>query len=278
MPLASDRLFSSAVTTLLAGLSTMTGFVEERRDAIPYIPTSTAIMERMLDLAEVGGHDIVMDMGSGDGRIVIAAAQRGAYGRGVEIEPSLVERAKQNARNAGVAERTEFFVQDMFETPMNEVTVLTLYVLTSSNIQLRPRILKEMQPGTRVVSHQFGMGDWIADRQENHGNIPIYLWVIPAPAGGNWRFESGDDSFTLEITQRYQRITGAAHFRGMPHALLNLNLSGSEIDFEIDFGQGKLMPFHGIVRENTIEPRAATGENKDRWRASRIGPVPVIAR
>ncbi len=272
------RLLSSGVVSVLTGLSTMTGFLEERRDAIPYIPTSAFLVERMLELAEVREGDLVMDMGSGDGRIVIAAALRKARGRGVEIEPPLVERAKQNARKAGVEERTEFVVQDMFETPMNDVTVLTLYVLTSSNIQLRPRILKEMRPGTRVVSHQFGMGDWMPDKQEVHGNIPIYLWKIPAPAGGNWRFESGDDSFTLEFSQRYQRITGAANIRGIPHAVRVVRFQGAEIDFEIDRGGEGPLRFSGVVSERAIEPRAVSGEAPAKWRATRIGPVPVIAR
>lgn len=267
-------MFSGGIVGVLTGISTMTGFFDERRDIVPYIPTLPPIVERMLSLAGVGQNDIVLDMGSGDGRIVIAAAQRGARGRGVDIDSSLVDRSKENARNAGVADRTEFLVQDMFETPMHDVTVLTLYVLTSSNLQLRPRILKEMKPGTRVVSHQFGMGEWQADRQEFVGKIPVHLWIIPASAGGNWRFESGDDHFTLEFTQQFQKISGVANVGGIPHKVRLLRFEGTEINFEIERVAGPTMRFHGIVSENSITPVDASAK----WRGTRIGSPPTIAR
>jgi SAM-dependent methyltransferase len=139
---------------------------------------------------QIGKDDLVLDMGSGDGRIVITAAQRyGARGRGVEIDPKLVEEAKETPAKAGVAERTEFIAEDMFVTRIEDATVMTLYVLTASNLELRPRILKEMRPGSRVVSHQFSMGAWLADKHESCGSADLYMWVVPAPVAGTWNVE-----------------------------------------------------------------------------------------
>jgi SAM-dependent methyltransferase len=269
----SPRLFSSSTIIVLAQLSTMSGFIEEQFDAIPYVPTPNSAVDRMLQIAGVGPGDLVLDMGSGDGRIVIAAAQLGARGRGVEINPDLVERSKRNAERAKVSDRTEFLKEDMFTTPLNDVSVLTLYVLTQSNLKLRPRILSEMRPGTRVISHQFGMQNWEPDRFERHGFNRLFLWYVPARVGGRWRFESGDDHFTLEIAQEFQQIQGAAHFGNKPIPIRNARLQGAEIDFEIDRGNGEPLRFSGIVADNTITPRGG-----GQWRAIRVGAAQAIAK
>lgn len=250
----------------------MSGFVEEQFDSIPYVPTPNSAVDRMLQIAEVGPGDLVLDMGSGDGRIVIAAAQLGAKGRGVEINPDLIERSERNARRANVSHLTEFRKEDMFETPLSDVSVLTLYVLTQSNLKLRPRILSEMRPGSRVISHQFGMQDWEADKFERHGFNRLFLWYVPARVGGRWRFESGDDHFTLDITQEFQQIRGTAQFRGERFAIRNARLHGTDIEFEIDRA-GEALRFSGTVSDATIVPRGG-GD----WRAARIGPAQAIAK
>lgn len=273
MMFPSSRLFSSSVPVLFVALSTMTGFLEEQFETIPYIPTPNSAVDRMLELAEVGPGDLVLDMGSGDGRIVIAAAQLGARGRGVEIDPDLVERSKRNAVRAKVSDLTEFRVEDMFETRLADVSVLTLYVLTQSNIKLRPRILAEMQPGSRVVSHQFGMQDWEPDRIVRDGHSRLLLWIVPARAGGRWRFESGEDHFMLDLMQTFQKIRGIAQFGSEYIHIGNARLQGTEIDFEIDRGNGEPLRFSGIVKEDTIVPRGGA-----QWRATRVGAAQAIAK
>jgi predicted RNA methylase len=134
------------------------------REEVPYIRTPQAVVDKMLDLAEVGPDDFLIDLGSGDGRIVITAAQqRGARGFGVELDTSLVESSNEAARKAGVAERARFFARDLFDTDIREASVLTLYPLPEVNLQLRPRLLAQLKPGTRVVSHDWDMGEWQPD-------------------------------------------------------------------------------------------------------------------
>jgi hypothetical protein len=268
------RLFSNGAVVLLAQLSTMSGFIEEQFESIPYIPTPNAAVDKMLELARVGPGDVLLDMGSGDGRIVIAAAQLGARGRGVEINSDLIERSQRNATRANVAHLTEFRQEDMFETQLSDVSVLTLYVLTQSNLRLRPRILEQMLPGSRVVSHQFGMQDWEPDRIERHLHSRLFLWIVPARVGGRWKFESGEDHFTLDLAQHFQKISGMVHFFGAKAIpILNARLQGIEIDFEIDRGSGEPLRFSGIVKENMIVPRGG-----GQWHAARIGAAQMIAK
>lgn len=268
------QLFSSSAAALAMSLSTMSGFIEEQFEAIPYIPTPNSTVDRMLQLAEVGPGDLVLDMGSGDGRIVIAAAQLGARGRGVEINTDLIERSQRNAERAKVSHLTEFRNEDMFETPLKDVSVLTLYVLTQSNLRLRPRILNEMRPGSRVISHQFGMQDWEPDHFERYGLNRLFLWYVPARVGGRWNFESDDDHFTLQISQTFQQIRGTARFEDGTFPVQNARLKGAEIEFEIDRGGGRTpLHFSGLVGENTITPRGSA-----KWQAKREGPAQAIAR
>ena len=147
---------------------------------VPYVPTPLSVVDMMLDMAKVTGEDYLIDLGSGDGRIPIAAARRfGTKGMGVEIDPVRVQEAKTNAVNARVADKVEFRKQDLFETDLSQATVLTMYLLPRVNLQLRPRILNTLKPGTRVVSHSFDMGDWKPDEKIIVDGRPIYLWIVP---------------------------------------------------------------------------------------------------
>ncbi|ACK72484.1 putative RNA methylase [Gloeothece citriformis PCC 7424] len=151
-----------------------------RRD-VPYVPTSEAVVQEMLRIAQVSENDILYDLGSGDGRIPIKAAQLyGARGVGVEIDPKLVQEATENAKKAGVSDRVQFIEQDLFQTDISEATVVTLYLLSTVNLRLRPKLLTELKPGTRIVSHAFNMGDWKPEKVvEVNGNSKIYYWVVP---------------------------------------------------------------------------------------------------
>jgi trans-aconitate methyltransferase len=147
---------------------------------VPYVPTPQSVVNKMLDIAKVNDKDYLIDLGSGDGRILIAAAKRfGAKGMGVDIDAARIQEAKTNAINARVEDKVEFRKQDLFETDLRKATVLTMYLLPRVNLQLRPRILNELKPGTRVVSHNFDMGDWQPDQKIKVDGRTIYLWIVP---------------------------------------------------------------------------------------------------
>ncbi|HYM48891.1 MAG TPA: class I SAM-dependent methyltransferase [Burkholderiaceae bacterium] len=147
---------------------------------VPYVPTPIAVVDAMLDLAKVAKSDAVYDLGCGDGRIVVRAASRfGCRGVGVDLNPERVKEAKENAAKAGVTALTLFEVGDVFEFDFSPATVVTMYLLPSVNLRLRPRLLKELKPGTRVVSHDFHMGDWAPQVTREVGRSRIYLWTIP---------------------------------------------------------------------------------------------------
>ena len=183
------------------------------QDEVPFITTPDAVTLAMLELAQVTASDHLIDLGSGDGRIVITAAKRfGASGLGVEIVPELVQRSVDNARRAGVEARAEFRVQDLFATDLAPASVITMYLLPDVNLQLRPRLLA-LGPGTRIVSHDWDMGDWLPDRTVTL-DVPdkpigrdkfsrVHLWVVPAAVHGRWC--RGADR--LELMQRFQAVS-----------------------------------------------------------------------
>lgn len=152
----------------------------------PYVPTPQDVVERMLTLAQVGKNDVVMDLGSGDGRLVVTAARQfGARGIGIDIDPARVAEGRAKATQAGVDARVEFRQQDAMQADVSQATVVTLYLLSSSNVKLRPRLLSQLKPGARIVSHQFGMGDWPPDKVEtftdaNGTSRTLYLWTVGA--------------------------------------------------------------------------------------------------
>jgi trans-aconitate methyltransferase len=159
----------------------------EKEPEVPYVPTHERIVAEMLKVAKVGKNDVLYDLGSGDGRIVITAAKKfGTRGVGVDIDPVRVKEARENAAKAGVTDRVKFLQQDLFETDIREATVVTLYLLPEVNLRLRPKLLSELKPGTRVVSHNYDMGDWTPLKTlqfrvpEDH---TIYYWVVPTPSG-----------------------------------------------------------------------------------------------
>jgi SAM-dependent methyltransferase len=273
------RLFSASLVPATIVASMSGHGIENRYNVfIPFVPTPEFVVDRMLEMAEVGKDDLLLDLGSGDGRIVITAAQRyGARARGVEIDPQLVEKSKENARHQGVSELTEFVAQDMFVTKIDDASVLSLYVLTASNLELRPRILNEMKPGSRVVSHQFSMGAWIADKHETYGDIHIYMWYVPARVAGTWRFDDGRRTHTLTIEQSYQDISGTLKMGDKSLPLRLAKLRGDEIDFAIDTGDERPLMFRGRVSEGVMEPRAAQNAVTG-WRAIRISAPPATVK
>ncbi|MGH9901898.1 MAG: SAM-dependent methyltransferase [Pyrinomonadaceae bacterium] len=153
----------------------------QRAPDVPYVPTPDAVVAEMLKVANVGKGDVVYDLGCGDGRIVITAAQKlGARGVGVDINPERIKESNENAQKAGVTDRVKFIQGDLFETDLKEATVVTLYLLPEVNLRLRPKLLRELKPGTRVVSHAFDMGDWAPEKTIHVDGRTIYYWTVPA--------------------------------------------------------------------------------------------------
>jgi ribosomal protein L11 methylase PrmA len=147
---------------------------------VPYVPTPAPVVDAMLRLAQVKRGDVLYDLGSGDGRIVIAAAKRyGVRATGIDIDPARAREANANARKAGVSKQVRFLTQDLFDADFSDATVVTLYLLPRLNLKLRPKLLADLRPGTRIVSHGFDMGDWQPERAVEVGNTTIYLWVVP---------------------------------------------------------------------------------------------------
>lgn len=175
MKLLSPLTFR-ALLLVLCGLAVQTGLARD----VPFVPTPETVVGTMLELAKVGPNDVVYDLGSGDGRIVITAAKKyGARGVGIDIDPQRIKEAKENAKEAGVANKVHFREGDLFKADISQATVVTLYLLTSVNQRLKPKLLKELKPGTRVVSHAFDMGDWQPVETKKVQGTTVYYWVVP---------------------------------------------------------------------------------------------------
>lgn len=203
---------------------------------VPYVSTPEHVVTAMLSLAGVTARDFVLDLGSGDGRIVITAAtQFGARGMGVEIDPALVQLSNAHAKEAAVAERAHFVVQDLFATDLRQATVITMYLLPDVNLKLRPELLK-LRPGTRIVSHDWDMGDWQPDRKvvlevpdKKLGlerKSTLMLWKVPAVVEGNW---SSGRRLRLELRQRYQMLEGAVTYRGQTYTDVSGRVDGTHV-------------------------------------------------
>ena len=221
-----------------------------------FIATPEGVSLEMLRMASVTDRDVVYDLGSGDGRVVVAAARDfGARSVGVEIDPELVKSSRDHAYGAGVAERATFLWQDLFVTDLHDATVVTLYLRDDVNLRLRPKLLRELAPGSRIVSHDFDMGDWQPDRvQKVHGPSRIhtlYLWLVPADVAGVWRVRVGERDGMLSLTQRYQVVGGSLSIEGRELPVTDATLSGDRIAFAAG-----TLTFSGRVTADAIEGRA----------------------
>jgi hypothetical protein len=217
----------------------------------------------MLQLTEVGSQDYVIDLGSGDGRIAIAAGRLGAKALGVDLDPARIQDAQANAKRAGVTDRVSFRQQNLFETDLSPATVLTMYLLPSINVKLRPKVL-DLRPGTRVVSHDFTMGDWKSDLTETT-NWRIHMWIVPARVAGKWQVRTGDRSFDVTIEQTYQEFRGTASVDGRTQMLRNTRLRAATVEFTLDL-DGQAATLRGVVKADRMLGRSAGGSE---WSATR---------
>jgi SAM-dependent methyltransferase len=254
---------------------------------VPYVQTPMEIVERMLRMAEVRAGDSVIDLGSGDGRIVIEAAKLGARGLGVDLDPNLVKLATQNARRAGVADRARFEVRDIFETDLSRATVVTMYLLPEFNAKLLPRLLA-LKPGTRIVSHDGGIGDWLADETLEMrtpekpvgigGNSKIEVWIVPADIRGRWasHIAQHGGAWNFQIDQRYQMLDLQVRADGRDLLVRNTRLRGEEVKLVIT-GLVKNRAWHhyfvGLTKGDTIEGELTVSDGNDKavypWLAKR---------
>jgi len=254
----------------------------------PYVPTPQVVVDRMLDMAQLKAGETVIDLGSGDGRIMIEAARKyGARGFGVELDPKLIEISNDKAVKAGVADRVRFLQQDLFRTDFHEANVLTLYLLPDVNLALRPKILAELKPGARVVSHDYGMGDWRPDAEETipapdkkvgkRKESQVFLWTVPANVAGEWSFElsSGAKSrrTRLLLKQKFQVVSGTLELTGQGNVPLSQGgLRGEELRLMLPAGAVDRGPVEMVGRvkgDNMAGTLRKAGRDLASWSAKR---------
>lgn len=258
---------STAAAPLLAQAPATSPFepqVGQPGKDVVWVPTADILVAKMLDMAEVTPRDVVMDLGSGDGRTVIAAAKRGARAIGVEYNADMVELSRRNAARDGVADRATFINADLFETDISKATVITLFLLPDLNLKLRPRLL-DLPPGTRIVSNTFNMDEWEADETVRvEGECTSWcmalFWVVPAKVGGTWQF--GDGELTLD--QEFQMVSGTLRTSSG-----TVPVSGRLRGADISFTAGTMRyegRVDGTAMQGTIAGAASGGRT---WTATR---------
>lgn len=202
---------------------------------VPYVPTDTRIVQAMLDFAEVTRKDFIYDLGCGDGRIVVAAAlERGARGIGIDMDPMRIAEAMELAGNSMVEHMTDFIEADLLEADFSDATVVMLYLLDMVNVELRPRLLEELKPGTRIVSHAFDMADWKPDQHQRLGSANLYKWLVPAPLAGTWQWQTHDgNSYRVHFKQKFQQLSGTAWLNDEEVQLHRTRLYGDLLEISI---------------------------------------------
>ena len=234
---------------------------QQGKDVV-WVPSPQQLVDKMLDMAKVTPKDFVMDLGSGDGRTVIAAAKRGANALGVEYNPDMVALSKRNAQKAGVGGKAKFVEADIFKTDLSKATVITMFLLTDLNLRLRPTILA-LKPGTRIVSNTFRMGEWEPDQTVELGcdtYCTAYLWIVPAHVEGSWSGSARE----LSLKQDFQKVSGTLKSGNVSTPISRGILHGDQIQF----GAGGA-EYRGRVNGNSIEGTVRSSGKTGVWKASR---------
>jgi SAM-dependent methyltransferase len=253
---------------------------------VPFVPTPTEVVDEMLRLVNLKQGDILYDLGCGDGRIVIAAAQRhGVKALGIDIDPIRIGESNENAAKAGLTGKVRFIQQDLFEADFRDATVVTMYLLTSVNLRLRPKLLEELKPGTRLVSHSFDMGEWRPDKtsliETEYGDQrSVHFWIVPANVSGRWQWDLPDGArtrrYAVQAVQEFQSVSASGTEGTWLVAVNDVVLTGDKISFKLDTeADGKMASFlyEGTVKGDAIEgtvrradqPKAAPAK----WKAVR---------
>src|SRR5436190_359274 len=278
---------STALSFLAAATLACSALAQDKPvNAGPYVPSPQSVVTDMLKLAGVSDKDFVIDLGSGDGRIVLTAAKVfGARGFGVEIQDKLVKLSNEAAQKEGIADRVKFTIQDLFKTDISQATVLTMYLLPNTVNMLKDKLLTELNPGTRILSHDYPLSGWIPEKYvqmdlEDKVAISgvtttlIYLYVVPAKAEGNWNAKLpatlSKEPVRLTLRQQITRISGSARIGGKDVLLDDARLRGERLSFKLVLG-GKVHEFTGTVKGNAIDGTFSEpgGANKAAWTASK---------
>jgi SAM-dependent methyltransferase len=275
------QVFGLCLVLAIAGVW-VGGYAQTRKPDVQYVPTPHNVVAEMLRLTNVTKDDVVYDLGCGDGRLVITAAERfGTRGVGIDIDPQRIRESRANARKAGVTDRVQFRQQDLFEADIRDATVVTLYLLPKLNVELRPKLLRELQPGTRIVSHDFDMAEWRPDQtvrvkgpSREHS---VYYWVIPANVEGEWRVSvsapMGERQYPLRLQQQYQDVRGTMRVDGQDIPLSNATLTGDHLRFTVTTGEQVKMAFDGHVKgqamRGSVEAQGGAMAGRYAWASQR---------
>ena len=273
-----------ALLPALLAFNVQAADLEPVKNAGPYVPSPQSVVSDMLRYADVNAKDFLIDLGSGDGRIVLTAAKVfGARGFGVEIKEDLVKRANESAKSQGLADRVKFMKQDLFKTDISQASIITMYLLPDTVNLLKDKFLTELKPGTRIVSHDYPLTGWIPEKYvqmdlEEKVAISgvtttlIYLYVVPAKVAGNWTVQMppavSRAPATLSLRQQLTRVSGSARIDGQDVALEDVILRGDKLSFRFAGRKGE---FTGQVRGNAIEGMFESGGNKSAWSAALKG-------
>lgn len=207
---------------------------------VPYVPSDDEVVAAMLKLSAAGPKDMLYDLGSGDGRILIAAAkERDTRGIGIDIDPTRIADAMEYAGFAGVEHLVDFVEGDIFEEDFSDATIVTLYLLDTVNVQLRPRLLSDLRPGSRIISHAFDMGEWKPDDRIELSGINVYKWIVPAQIAGIWEWQRPDGKrYRVDLQQEFQEVFGDAWLDDQKAVLRDAELSGRRLDLELQENEG----------------------------------------
>jgi len=252
---------------------------------VRYEPSQPEVIAKMLTMAYVTGNDIVYDLGCGDGRIVINAAKKyGAHGVGIDIDPERIVESKENALKEGVTDKVLFVEQNLFEADISEATVVMLFLLPSVNLKLRPKLFRELAPGTRIVSHEHYMGEWKPDRtaevEADGRNHMVYLWILPGNVSGTWEWtgstETGKRHYSLNLAQKFQEISGTLYAGESIVPVTEMTIEGNRLRFAFEEETGNqtvTRMFVGLVNEKlikgTVITKTGAKSRKNNWRAKR---------
>jgi len=287
LPVPTNRKLSAILGLVCLFVSSPRSLAQEL-SKLPYVPTPQIVVDEMLKMASVTAKDFVVDLGSGDGRVIITAARAfKASGLGVDIDAKLVELANKLAKAEGVADRAKFIEQDMFKTDLSRATVVTLYVMPDFMEKLRPKLVSELKPGARIVAHDYYMSGWYPDRQFSL-TVPekikangtekayLYLWIVPSVVAGDWRMEfdaggSRRQLIVLTLEQQYQMLNASAENILGQMKVESTRLRGDEISFDLMIGASPYR-FIGKVNGNKMEGTAVAPGSKQpiAWRADKL--------
>jgi len=237
-----------------------------------WVPTPDAMVDEMIRAADVGPNDLVVDLGAGDGKIAIAAAlKRGARAIGVEYDPSMAALAKRNVLRAGVADKVTIIEGDLFKTDFSKATVVTMYLLPDLNMRLKPT-LKAMRPGTRIVSHSFGMESWVPDERIETANAVGNVWIVPVNAQGSWSVELAPGrKGTLSLKQVHQQLSGRLDLGGRSYNVEEGKVRGYGVNLLLKSAQGQVLNFRGQVIDRRITGELVENGQRQLLDGSRTG-------